>query len=72
MSKPVPHFHQRKLDFYDGKYTLVYEPGFNDRVVGVLRNGEPWMGHSEVTDLPNMVHAAFAELIQLKDPDEKR
>lgn len=49
----------------DGKYTLVYDPARNDKLVAVKRNGEPWLFESQINTTlgySNWLHAVLAEL----------
>ena len=52
----------------DGKYTLVYDPARNDKLVAVKRNGEPWLFESQITTTlgySNWLHAVIAEVKEL-------
>lgn len=57
----------RELHIADGKYTLVFDPLRNDKLVAVKRYGEDWIDEGELGVQPNWFIAAIYKLKELAE-----
>ena len=59
---------KKRVVIGDGKYTLIFDSGRNDRLVGVDRHGSDWIDKPEnIPLLPNWVHAALYYMLCLHE-----